>query len=284
MINRTIATLTLCLVATIATSQTTLQQCQQAAERNYPLIRQYDLIARTTDLTVSNIGKAWLPQVSATAQATWQSAVTAWPEQMKASFQTMGIDMKGLRKDQYRVGIDVQQTVFDGGAMRHSKEMTRRQGELQTAETEVTLYAVRKRVSEMYFGLLLIDEQLNLNADLQELLAGNERKLRTMFEKGTASESDYLNVKAERLAVVQQRTGLEARRKAMQRMLEAFCGMEVKKVAKPVKPVTPTTPQTGQRPELKAIAAQLRLVDAQERALDAALMPRLGGFAQGWYG
>ena len=284
MINRTIATLTLCLVATIATSQTTLQQCQQAAERNYPLIRQYDLIARTTDLTVSNIGKAWLPQVSATAQATWQSAVTAWPEQMKASFQTMGIDMKGLRKDQYRVGIDVQQTVFDGGAMRHSKEMTRRQGELQTAETEVTLYAVRKRVSEMYFGLLLIDEQLNLNADLQELLAGNERKLRTMFEKGTASESDYLNVKAERLAVVQQRTGLEARRKAMQRMLEAFCGMEVKKVAKPVKPVTPTTPQTGQRPELKAIAAQLRLVDAQERALDAALMPRLGVFAQGWYG
>ena len=42
--------------------------------------------------------------------------------------------------------------------------------------------------------------------------------------------------------------------------------------------------QTGQRPELKAIDAQLRLADAQEKALDAALMPKLGVFAQGYYG
>ena len=31
-------------------------------------------------------------------------------------------DMKGLRKDQYRVGIDVQQTVFDGGAISSPKK------------------------------------------------------------------------------------------------------------------------------------------------------------------
>ena len=33
-----------------------------------------------------------------------------------------------------------------------------------------------------------------------------------------------------------------------------------------------------------AIDAQLRLADAQEKALDAALMPKLGVFAQGYYG
>ena len=58
----------------------TLEECQQAAERNYPLIRQYGLIEKTTELTVSNIQKGWLPQVSASAQATYQSDVVAWPD------------------------------------------------------------------------------------------------------------------------------------------------------------------------------------------------------------
>ena len=172
-----------------------LEECQQAAERNYPLIRQYGLIEKTTELTVSNIQKGWLPQVSASAQATYQSDVTAWPDQMKTMMTGMGIDMEGLRKDQYRVGIDVQQTVFDGGAIRNQKEMARQQGEVQRAQNEVNIYNVRKRVNEMYFGLLLIDEQMELNKDLQELLGQNEKKLASMVKNGTAAESDYQNVK-----------------------------------------------------------------------------------------
>ena len=272
------------LLLPLAVQAQTLEECQAAAEKNYPLIRQYGLIERTTELTVANIQKGWLPQVSASAQATLQSDVTAWPERLKANFQAMGIDMEGLKKDQYRVGIDVQQTVFDGFAIKRQAEVARRQGEVEAAETAVTLYNVRKRVNEMYFGLLLIDEQLKLNSDLQELLAGNERKLQTMYEKGTAAESDYLSVKAERLSVVQQRIGLEAQRKVVRRMLEAFCTMEVTAVAKPVKSVALTTQQTQRRPELTAIDARLKLAEAQEKALDAALMPRLGVFAQGWYG
>ena len=262
----------------------TLEECQQAAERNYPLIRQYGLIENTTALTVSNIQKGWLPQVSASAQATLQSDVTAFPDQIQKVYQTMGIDMQGLKKDQYRVGVDVQQMVFDGGAKKNQKEIARKQVEIQTAQNEVNLYNVRKRVNEMYFGLLLIDEQIALNKDLQELLTQNEKKLASMVKGGTAAESDYQNVKAERLNVVQQMTGLQAQRSALVRMLSTFCGLEVKEVVKP------KSTQKGRfllctfRPELKAIDAQLKLADAQEKALDAALMLKLGVFAQGYYG
>ena len=107
--------ISVCLTFT-ATAQT-LEECQQAAERNYPLIAQHDLIARTTQLTVANIQKGWLPQLTATAQATLQNTVISWPEEMTELMQQMGIDMKGLAKDQYRVGLDLQQTVFDGGAI-----------------------------------------------------------------------------------------------------------------------------------------------------------------------
>ena len=78
----------------------TLEECQEAALRNYPLIHQYDLVSRTTNLTVENIGKGWLPQVSASAQATVQSDVTAWPDEMQSLIRSMGVDLKGLRKDQ----------------------------------------------------------------------------------------------------------------------------------------------------------------------------------------
>ena len=261
----------------------TLEECQRAAEQNYPLIRQYGLIEKTTSLNVANIQKGWLPQVSASAQATLQSDVTAFPDEFQKLYQQMGITMEGLERDQYRVGIDVQQTVYDGGNIKSQKEIARRQGELYSRQNEVTMYNVRRRVNEMYFSLLLIDEQIRLNADLQTVLEGNEKKLAAMLKGGTASESDWQNVRAERLNVVQKMTGLQSQRTALVRMLSTFCAMEVNRLVKPEIPEN-TGSTVNLRPEIKTIDAQLRLADAKEKALDATLMPRLGVFAQGYYG
>ena len=261
----------------------TLEECQRAAEGNYPLIRQYGLIEKTTSLNVANIQKGWLPQVSASAQASLQSDVSAFPDEFQKLYQQMGITMEGLERDQFRVGIDVQQTVYDAGNIKSQKEIARRQGELQSRQNEVTMYNVRKSVNEMYFSLLLVDEQIRLNADLQTVLEGNEKKLAAMLKGGTASESDWQNVKAERLNVVQKMTGLQSQRTALARMLSIFCGIEVNGLVKPEMPEN-MNPSINLRPELKALDAQLRLTDAQERALDAAMMPRLGVFAQGYYG
>ncbi|MCR4914178.1 MAG: TolC family protein [Prevotella sp.] len=265
----------------------TLEECQQAAERNYPLIRQYDLIEKTTELTLANIQKGWLPQVSASAQATYQSDVVSFPDQMQALYQQVGIDMKGLTKDQYRVGIDVSQTIYDGGFISSQKAIAREQGKVQAAQNEVNIYNVRRRVNEMYFSLLLIDEQIQLNSDLQELLSGNERKLTSMVKGGTAAESDLNNVKAERLKAVQRTTELESQKRMLQRMLSTFCGIEVKALSKPLRGKNVSLlGEKGEmlRPELRLFDAQLRLADTQEKALDAALKPTLGVFAQGYYG
>lgn len=263
----------------------TLDECQQAAEKNYPLIQQYGLIEKTTRLTIVNIQKGWLPQVSAQAQATYQSDVTAWPNEMKTMMSGMGIDMQGLTKDQYRVGIDVQQTIYDGGVIGSQKRIAREQGKVQTAQNEVNIYHVRKRVNEMYFGLLLIDEQIKLNNDLQTMLAGNENKLESMTKRGTAAESDLQSVKAERLNAVQKATELASQKQMLQRMLSTFCGMEVTEVRKPqVKADGGGVMAENRRPELKALDAQLSVLNAQEKALNAAMMPKVGLFAQGFYG
>ena len=276
--------LALTMLPMLALGQT-LDDCQQAAEKNYPQIRQYGLIEKTTQLTIANIQKGWLPQVSASAQATYQSDVTAWPDEMKTMMSGMGINMKGLTKDQYRVGIDVQQTIYDGGVIGSQKRIAREQGKVQEAQNEVNIYHVRKRVNEMYFGLLLIDEQIKLNTDLQTLLAGNESKLESMTKQGTAAESDLQNVKAERLNAVQLATELASQKQMLLRMLSIFCGIEVKEVQKPqMKAQGGGMIADNRRPELKVLDAQIGVLNAQEKALNAALMPKVGVFAQGFYG
>ena len=273
--------ITLLAILPMALQAQTLDECQKAAEQNYPLIRQYDLIGKTTELTVANIGKGWLPQISASAQATLQSDVVSWPDQMKTMMTGMGIEMKGLKKDQYRVGIDINQTVYDGGAISSQKAIAREQGKVEAAQTEVNIYNVRKRVNEMYFSLLLLNDQILLNHDLEELLAGNERKLASMVKNGTAAESDLQSLKAERLNTLQRTTELESQKRMLQTMLSTFCGIEVTAVGKPD---ARTSEGAGNRPEMRLFDSQLRLADMQEKALNSALMPKLGVFAQGFYG
>ena len=269
------------LVALAAVAQTPLATCQQAAQANYPLIKQRDLIARTTDYTVENLRKGWLPQVSFTAQATLQSDVTAWPDEMREMMSQRGVEIAGLKKDQYRIGLDVNQNVWDGGMISSQTAVARERGNVQAVQTEVDLYAVRRRVNEMYFSLLLLDEQLQLNADHQSLLASSEKKLASLYAGGVVAESDYNTIRAERLVVEQQRTSLVAQRNAVALMLSELCGITVTQVCKP-----PMVEVSGEnhRPELQLVDAQLRLADAQERVLNAALMPRLSVFAQGYYG
>jgi outer membrane efflux protein len=260
----------------------TLEECQQAAEKNYPLIKQYGLIAKTTQLTVKNIQKGWLPQVTASAQATYQSAVTAWPESMQSIYQQMGLNMKGLSKDQYKIGIDLQQTIYDGGAISSQRNIAQKEGKVQEAQTETNLYQVRRRVNEMYFSLLLLNEQIQLNEDVKTLLLSSEKKLSAMVKSGTAATSDLDNVRAERLSVEQQNENLKQQKQMLQRMLSVFCGLEVNNTQKPA-PVQIAS-SVNNRPEMRLYNSQLELTEAKEKALDTQLRPKLGLFAQGFYG
>ena len=260
----------------------TLEECQQAAEKNYPLIKQYGLIAKTTQLTVKNIQKGWLPQVTASAQATYQSAVTAWPESMQSIYQQMGLNMKGLRKDQYKIGVDLQQTIYDGGAISSQRNIAQQEGKVEEAQTETNLYQVRRRVNEMYFSLLLLNEQIQLNEDVKALLQSSEKKLSAMVKGGTAATSDLDNVQAERLSVEQQNENLKQQKLILQRMLSVFCGLEVNNTQKPA-PIQIAT-SVSNRPEMRLYNSQLELTEAKEKALDTQLRPKLGLFAQGFYG
>lgn len=271
----------LIMMATAIQAQT-LEECQLAAEKNYPIIKQYDLISQTTQLTVQNIMKGWLPQIAITAQATYQNDVTSWPKSMQGTFQQFGINMKGLSKDQYKIGIDLQQTIYDGGTISSMRSIARQEEKVQKAQVETNLYQVRKRVNEMYFSLLLLNEQIKLNDDVKALLLSSEKKLASMLKGGTIATSDFENIRAERLSVEQQNESLKSQQQILQHLLSTFCGIKVSNVQKPAP--FKTTISMNKRPEMQLFDNQLKLSSIKEKALNTQIRPKLGIFAQGFYG
>ena len=251
-------------------SQTlTLDECQRLAQENYPLIKRYSLIEQTTGYTLQNISKGWLPQITASAQATLQSDVMSFPDSFKNIMAQTGHELKGLSKSQYRVGIDLNQMVYDGGNISNQRKVAQLQGDVQKAQNEVDLYAIRQRVNDIFFSILLTDERLKVNEDLQALLEANLNKLSSMLRNGLAMESDVS-------------TELTSTRQSLCRMLSAFIGEDVTNVSKPLS--QSLIPSGNNRPELRLLNSQLDLTEAQEKLLDTTLMPKLSVFAQGFYG
>lgn len=103
----------------------TLDSCLARAERHYPLIRQYGLLDRTEALSLSDINKSWLPRIGLYGQATVQNSVPALPEAFSDMMKLMGQAPRGLGKEQYKVGLDVSQTIWDGGESRHRRRTAR---------------------------------------------------------------------------------------------------------------------------------------------------------------
>ena len=74
-----VLSLFLCCMATSMQAQFSLDECQQRAQANYPLVRQYELIEKTKEYTLSNLSKGNLPQISLNGKASYQSDATSLP-------------------------------------------------------------------------------------------------------------------------------------------------------------------------------------------------------------
>ena len=261
----------------------TLDSCLARAERHYPLIRQYGLLDHTEALSLSDINKSWLPRIGLYGQATVQNSVPALPEAFSDMMKLMGQAPRGLGKEQYKVGLDVSQTIWDGGESRHRRRTARAETASRRATLDVELYAVRSRVEALYFGILLLDRQIEISKTTETLLRSNLGRLNAMVANGTAMAADADMVEAQLLANRQQTERAEASRQALKAMLAIFIGEEVADTLA-VPEATMPAAVGSERPEERAFQARIDLNMARLDAVDASLMPRVGLFAQGYYG
>lgn len=261
----------------------TLEACQQLACDHYPEIRQYDLIRQSEQYDLSNAARSWLPQVSFSAQATWQNRVPEFPSALSGMLDQAGVSLRGLDKDQYKVALEVNQTIWDGGQSQADRRVIEATADEHRQATEVDLYAVKGRVNDLYFGILLLEERLGQTDLTIALLQSNLDKVRSLVTNGVAMQTDADAVEAELLSIQQQRVQIEASRESYRRMLELFIGQRLAERLERPELVGAVSGESA-RPELAWIDAQQERLAAQELLVKSATRPRFGVFAQGYYG
>ena len=265
-------------------AQVTLEECITLAQDNYPLIKKYDLLNQTREVNLSDINKSWLPQINVYAQGTVQNETPSFPESLAGIISQSGTNVSGLNEWQYKIGADINQNVWDGGSSKVQREMERAEDMERQSALDVQLYAIRERVEELYFGVLLIEEQAEQTRNMLALLQSNLDKLRVMLKNGVAMQSDVDMMEAQYLSTVQQLTHAESTSKSYRKILEIFTGKSLagQELMKPCAYI----PQdmAPDRPELRHFEAQLLVNEAREASITASVMPKIGLFAQAYYG
>lgn len=286
--------LAMVLSASLSTQAITLKESLQMAHDNYPAIRQYQLIEQTRDFTLENASKGWLPQVSASAGA------YAFTDPIKSNEQIarMGIDFKNYMAN---ASVTIRQNLYDGGEIAAQKEVTSAQSEVQKHQLHVSMYGINERVQQIYFSILLLDEQIVLNELHQKDLSTSEKNIRSLIKGGIANQSDLDAILVECLKLKQQKDAIVVSRQAYLQMLGVFIGKELMVSEKLEKPSmesnvlrTPegTTSDSSSslflaknwginRPELQYYDSQNLLIDARRKQLDTRLLPTLSLFGMG---
>ncbi|HEY9048479.1 MAG TPA: TolC family protein [Ohtaekwangia sp.] len=256
----------------------TLEECYTLAEQNYPLTKQRELIRQSREYSVDNVLKGYLPQFSINGQASYQSDVTQIP------IKVPGTDIHVLSKDQYKVYAEVNQVVYDGGATRQQQHAQEMNALVEEQKLDVELYKLRERINQLYFGVLLTDEQLLQNELLKNDINIGLKKTQAAIDNGTAFKSRADVLRAELLKANQRTTELVAMRKAYLDVLGLFLNRSLPDVTTLAKPVVLTLSNEIHRPELKLYDFQNTSIDIQRELISVKNRPRLSLFLQGGYG
>jgi len=257
-----------------------LQKAYELAEQNYPLIKQRELIKQTSEYSEENLGKSFLPQINLSGQATYQSAVT------QVKLPAPGIFIEPLSKDQYRILGDLNQLIYDGGAIKQQKGIQHLSDEVEQQKIEVELYKLKERINQIFLGVLFLDEQLKQVDLVRSDLNNGVTRVGAQINNGVALKSNLNVLKAELLKTDQRAIEIKASRKGYIDVLSFFINQSLPENIKLEKPVVAGSVLTNdiQRPELKLYSTQEKLLGGQYKMIGSRNKPKASLFFQGGYG
>lgn len=262
------------------TPSLSLQKANELAQQNYPLIKQRDLIKQTTGYTVDNLSKGFLPQISVSGQATYQSQVT----EIKASIP--GFSFESPTKDQYRVVADINQLIYDGGVIKEQKNIQQLNEQVEEQKIEVELYKLKERINQLFLSVLFLDEQLKQVDLVKTDLNNGIKRVQAQVDNGVAFKSNLNVLKAELLKADQRIIEIKASRKGLVDVLGLFINQTLPEETKLEKPVVATAMPDSeiQRPELQLFSTQQKLLGGQFNLVNSKNRPKASLFWQGGYG
>jgi outer membrane protein TolC len=258
----------------------------EAARKHHPTLAKQPLLADSLKLQNQQMNRAYWPQLSIGASATWQSEVTS------VDIPIPGAMISPPPKDQYRATLNLQQNLWDGGVVADQKRVAAKRIRIEHEKVNLEWYQVHDRILQLYFAGV-VQQEIQRQAELLDgYLDTTIKNAELALQNGIITERDVLLVKARQIEARQVIADARAQSRRVQRSLEDLSGAslpEASRFAGPVRSCEPTkephpSSDAVHRPELSLLAAQAELLAAQDKLDRAGDRPKLGAFATAGYG
>ena len=236
------------------------------------------MLQSQSELQTNILEKEKLPKIALNAQATYQSEVTQVP------FSMPNATIEPLNKDQYRATLDVNQLLYNGGAIKAQTQLKASQIKTQQKLVDINLYQLKNLDNQYYFGLLLGQEKEELLLTKRKLLQEKSKEIQVAVKFGAVLPASEQVIEAEIIKINQQLNDVKYEQLKLWQHLEELSGTAFNTNAKLAIPENFSSINDVNRPELELFELQKQQIEASQKVIATSNAPKLNAFLQGGYG
>lgn len=264
----------------------TLKECYESAMRVNALAGEKAAYSRISSVKEENISKGWLPSLDLNGSLLYNSSVADLSSTLGSlPFPGIGDAIKPLPHEQYKITLDINQVIYDGGAIKSSKELEKAELKVNEKQTDTDLYKLRSQINGLYFNIMLLNKQTELLKAHLELIQKKLLAMQSAMENGVILKSDIDILKAEKIKLDQQLSESDIRKSSLMKVLSGLTGIVLDESVELVLPATTSELNEDlSRPELQLFDLKKEQLSAGEAMLDSKRMPKAFGFATLGYG
>jgi outer membrane protein TolC len=264
----------------------TLKDCYDRAMSSNSLAGEKEAYTNISKLKDNNLSKGWYPTLDANGSFVYNSSVVDMGSAL-GSLPIPGIAnaIKPLPHEQYKITVDINQVIYDGGAIKGARAVEKADLSINEKQTETDIYKLRGQINSYYFNLLLLARQKELLNNYLELIGKRISSMQSALNNGIIIKSDIDVLTAEKIKLGQQLSENEIRKNSLIRILADLTGVEIDSSTQFILPS-----QTGEltneltRTELQLFDLRKEQLAAGMKVIESKRMPKAFGFATLGYG
>jgi outer membrane protein TolC len=275
-----------CLSALHAQKLLSLGECYSGAAASNALSGEKDAYSNIWQLKDQNLLKGWLPSLDANGSFIYNSSVIDLSSTL-GSLPIPGIAsaIKPLPNEQYKITLDINQAIYDGGAIKNARALGKAELNVNEKQTETDLYKLRAQVNTYYFNLLLLGRQKEILETYLDLIDKRISSMQSALSNGVILKSDIDVMTSEQIRIEQQIKENEITKKSFMVLLSDITGIEVDTSSRLVIPsLTGMLMPELSRPELQLFDLRKEQLNAGLKILESNRLPKAFGFATFGYG
>lgn len=279
MMNKLLIIVLLFGIQPIFAQQISLDSCVASAERNWPAFKKELSISQQRDLIEQTLKKNYLPKLNISGQATYQSEVITFPE-----IEMMPDLFEVLPQDNYTVGANISQTIWDGGITSSAKDIQMAQNDVEVQQLNLETYGLIGKINKLYVSYIFLKKSEKI-IDISE--AELDKSIQTVgsaVKNGVINSSELNNIKAEKLKLQKQQIEILSSISSVLSSLSMITGLQLDTNYTFEIPAAANMVNKGIRPEIELLNAQKKLSVASISQYKTSRMPKFMAFGNVGYG